>query len=283
MQLYQKDIVLQGGEAYQLRLTARSNGGQNVRLFLHKHDKPYTNYGLNGVELDLTSEWQVFVVEFTATGSVPLTDGRLRLWLAPFDEKRAVFEFDDVVLLPQSVVSAAAGTISALKTTALADQSATRQMTPTDWVPAHSVLVQGFFLDGDEQGRLEGGSVDKQKGASFCTNARPSRANLFPADGKMANINIVGLGRVKDLTITGITQDEEVIGPLPDAIINGRSVLLRKARDKDGEGRVYHVTFTATYHDNQTCSYDVVVGVPPDGKETAVDNVNQFDATIASP
>jgi hypothetical protein len=50
--------------------------------------------------LNLTPAWQVFQVEFTTRGfTSPTSDSRLRLWLAPYDQNGAVYEFDDVVLV----------------------------------------------------------------------------------------------------------------------------------------------------------------------------------------
>jgi hypothetical protein len=102
VQLYQPGIAVGAPPyTYELRLAARSSGGEDVALYLHKDMPPYTNYGLNGVVLDLTSEWQVFVVEFRAQVPGLVTDGRLRLWLAPYDAPGAEFEFDNVVLSPK--------------------------------------------------------------------------------------------------------------------------------------------------------------------------------------
>ena len=78
VQLYQPGIAVGAPPyTYELRLAARSSGGEDVALYLQKHTPPYTNYGLSGVVLDLTSEWQVFVVEFRAQVPGPVTDGRL--------------------------------------------------------------------------------------------------------------------------------------------------------------------------------------------------------------
>ena len=49
MQLYQAGLYLLPNTSYQLRLAAKSTDGRDVRLYLHKHRSPYTNYGLNGL------------------------------------------------------------------------------------------------------------------------------------------------------------------------------------------------------------------------------------------
>ena len=82
-------------------LAAKSSDGRDVRLYLHQHRAPYSNYGLNGLPLDLTDEWQVFVVQFTTTGfTTPVDDGRFRIWLAGSDAANANYYFDDVVMTP---------------------------------------------------------------------------------------------------------------------------------------------------------------------------------------
>jgi hypothetical protein len=101
VQLFQPGLFLQPNTSYRLRLAAKSSDGRDVRLYLHKHRFPYTNYGLNGLPLDLTDEWQVFVVQFTTTGfTAPVTDGRLRVWLAGSDAANVQYTFDDVVMTP---------------------------------------------------------------------------------------------------------------------------------------------------------------------------------------
>ncbi len=174
-QLYQSGISLQGGQTYELRLAARFKRGEDVKLFMHQESAPYSNYGLNGVELDLSTEWQVFVVEFTALGDVLVNDAQLRLWLAPYEKNGTSFYFDDVVLTPKGAeVNALASSV--------------------EDVPAASVQIQGYFLDGDEEGRLAGGYTP-QEGAAYCYQARPSRSVLEPADGKMIDVKLLGLGK----------------------------------------------------------------------------------------
>ncbi len=101
VQLYQKGFLLKADTAYILRLAARSSGGEDISIYIHKDRSPYTNYGLNNrTEFDLTTEWQQFEVEFTTKGfSGTTTDTRLRIWLSPFDQSRPLFEFDDFVLI----------------------------------------------------------------------------------------------------------------------------------------------------------------------------------------
>jgi hypothetical protein len=69
------------------------------------------------------------------------------------------------------------------------------------------------------------------------------------------------------VTITGVRQDEPVNGlgdgdTAPDAVLQGGTVLLRAERAGNGDGRVYHVSFTADDGQGGACSGVVLVGVP---------------------
>jgi arylsulfatase A-like enzyme len=98
---YQTGIALQPNTAYRLRLAARSTTDRDVKVYLDKGVSPYTNYGVNGVILNLTPDWQVFEIPFTTINfSSPVTDGRLRLWLENASVND-VFFFDDFVLVPE--------------------------------------------------------------------------------------------------------------------------------------------------------------------------------------
>jgi hypothetical protein len=72
------------------------------------------------------------------------------------------------------------------------------------------------------------------------------------------------------IAITDVTQDEPVSGPgsgntAPDAAnVAGASVDIRAERSGLGDGRVYHILFTATDDQGATCEGDVTVSVPHD-------------------
>ena len=89
------------------------------------------------------------------------------------------------------------------------------------------------------------------------------------------------------ITITGITQDEPVTGggsgnSAVDAQINpGGTFLLRAERAASGDGRVYHVAYTADDGFGGTCSGVVTVCVPPDQAKakTCIDEGPLYDST----
>ncbi|MCB9151018.1 MAG: carbohydrate binding domain-containing protein [Caldilineaceae bacterium] len=99
VQLYQSGLTLEPHTHYQLRFDAKSSRGQDMRLYVHKHGAPYTNYGVRGAVVDLTSAYQSFVWEFT-TGrfDTPVDDGRLRFWFAPYARAGDSYTIDNVVL-----------------------------------------------------------------------------------------------------------------------------------------------------------------------------------------
>jgi Immunoglobulin I-set domain len=109
--------------------------------------------------------------------------------------------------------------------------------------------------------------------------ARPSQALLWPPNHGMVAISILGVTDPNNnatITITGVWQDEATNGlgdgdtPV-DAIINpDGTVLVRAERAGNGNGRVYHIHFTAA--DLEGSSPGVVkVTVPRDKKSVAVD------------
>ncbi len=113
IQLYQSNFSLQAGIQYVLRFDAKSENGQDMEIFLHKHVSPYNSYGLYGQVADLTSNWQTFEYIFTASGFSGTTwDGRLRLW---FSGKTGTFQLDDVSITPVSVAAASEGRNPALR------------------------------------------------------------------------------------------------------------------------------------------------------------------------
>jgi hypothetical protein len=123
-----------------------------------------------------------------------------------------------------------------------------------------------------------------------CDRARANPEYLWPANHRMVPVTITGVTDPDDdtvrLQITTITQDEPVNGPgdgdtSPDAMITDRGLLLRAERAGGGNGRVYHVSFTADDGRGGRCTGEVRVAVPPSMKPgTAVlDDGALYDST----
>lgn len=100
MQFFQGGITVQPRKLYRLKFKAYSSNGRDLSVFLHRHDSPFTVYGLSGVVFDLTTSWRDFSVEFTTTNFPPPTpsNARLRFWLSGYATSGTVYYIDDVVL-----------------------------------------------------------------------------------------------------------------------------------------------------------------------------------------
>ncbi len=120
-----------------------------------------------------------------------------------------------------------------------------------------------------------------------CTAAQPSQAVLWPPNHKLILVQILGVTDPDNLTttiaVTAVTQDEPVSGlgdgdTSPDAVIQGQGVLLRAERAGTGNGRVYHVSFTATESQGGSCTGAVTVSVPHDKQSMAIDDGQLYNS-----
>jgi hypothetical protein len=116
-----------------------------------------------------------------------------------------------------------------------------------------------------------------------CSAAFADPDVLWPPNRTLQTVTVMGVtdpdGDPVTIAITDVTQDEPVTGlgygnTAPDAAnIAGASVDIRAERSGLGDGRVYHILFTATDDQGATCEGDVTVGVPHDqGGAPAVDS-----------
>jgi cysteine-rich repeat protein len=116
--------------------------------------------------------------------------------------------------------------------------------------------------------------------------AQPTIACIWPPNHTLVAVGIIGVSDPNDnatITIDSVTQDEPTSGlgdgdTAVDAIINGDgTVLLRAERSGTGDGRVYHVHFTASDLEG-SASGVVTVCVPRDRKSVAVDGGELYDS-----
>lgn len=128
-----------------------------------------------------------------------------------------------------------------------------------------------------------------------CGLAVADNARLWPPNHKMVPVGIDGVMdadsvfNMVTLTITGVTQDEPIDGTgdgdsSPDAMIvagdPAESVMLRRERAGNANGRVYVVSFSAT-DGFEGCTGSVAVTVPHDRKgPDAVDDGQTVDSTL---
>lgn len=128
-----------------------------------------------------------------------------------------------------------------------------------------------------------------------CSNAAPSIATLWPVNHKFVPITITGVtdpdGDPVTITIDSIYQDEpvNVIGSgssEPDGMGVGTDTAEVRAersgtKKVPGNGRVYHITFTADDGVGGTCTGTVTVCVPHDNADSeCVDDGPLYDSTV---
>lgn len=128
--------------------------------------------------------------------------------------------------------------------------------------------------------------------APVCTAAAPSQSTLWPANHTLAAIDILGVtdpdGDAVTITIASIFQDEPTNGlgdgdTSPDGFgIGAATAQVRAERAGSGNGRFYHISFTAADPYGATCAGTVHVSVPKSqGKGgAAVDDGALFDSTL---
>ncbi len=103
VQLYQRGLRLEANTDYRLTFAAYSSSGADLGLYLHNHNAPYQNYGLNINQVNLGTGWQFYTVNFTTAGfSGAVTDARLRFWLAPYARSTDVYWIDAVSIVKVS-------------------------------------------------------------------------------------------------------------------------------------------------------------------------------------
>ncbi|MCL4861587.1 MAG: ExeM/NucH family extracellular endonuclease [Caldilineaceae bacterium] len=123
-----------------------------------------------------------------------------------------------------------------------------------------------------------------------CVGAQPSRVTLWPPDHQFVEIQILGVtdpeGDAITLTIDGIFQDEPVNAPgdgatSPDGAGLGTAVAqVRAERAATGNGRVYHIHFTARDGFGGACSGVAQVATPRSQSQTAIDDGPIYDSTV---
>ena len=121
--------------------------------------------------------------------------------------------------------------------------------------------------------------------APDCSVAVASHASLWPANGRFVSVPLRGVKDPKDdavtITLTSIFQDEGLtVSGTPDATGIGTSrARLRVSRLNGGDGRVYHLRFTATDAHGNTCTGTVKVCVPLTRGGTCGDGGARVDST----
>jgi Tol biopolymer transport system component len=161
----------------------------------------------------------------------------------------------------------------------LADPDTATPSFVAPWVAAEGADLTFALTVDDQRGCTDTGTVtmhvENVGDPPTCASARPSVAELWPPNHKLVAVSVlnVGTGNLPTtVTISRVMQDEPSAGSgdgdMPgDAVLgpDGRALLLRAERAGNGNGRVYHVCFTASNAQGR-CSGEVTVCVPHDQK-----------------
>ena len=126
----------------------------------------------------------------------------------------------------------------------------------------------------------------------YCGDAYPSISLLWPPNNGFAPINVLGVtdadGDAVSIIIDSIYQDEPVFGPgsgssSPDGMgVGGSTAFVRAERNGNGNGRFYHIFFTASDGNDGSCSGEVIVVVPKNlgVRDVPVDGGALYDSTV---
>jgi Beta-propeller repeat len=146
----------------------------------------------------------------------------------------------------------------------------------TGWTVEEDFMVVNAFqplFGGDEDGFLVRIVANQPPDCSAAAAQPPA---LWPPNGQLTPVAIGGVtdpaGGPLTISVTAIRQDEPLSKKgQPDATGLGTSrPMLRASRAGNGDGRVYHITFTATDPAGAACTGTVTVCVPRDrGKNPA--------------
>jgi predicted extracellular nuclease len=154
--------------------------------------------------------------------------------------------------------------------------------------PQDELYEPNAYRSSDHDPVIVGLDLDSNA-APVCEAAVPSESTLWPPNHQFVSIEILDVtdpdGDSFTINIDSIFQDEAVDAPdsgntAPDGQGVGTSTAeVRAERVGTADGRVYHITFTATDDSGASCSGTVQVGVPVGRKDTPVDNGPLYDST----
>jgi len=140
--------------------------------------------------------------------------------------------------------------------------------------------------DGTDDGNVATVSVEVVNRPPDCSAVSPSVAMLWSPNHGFVAVNVLGVtdpdGDATSITVDSIRQDEPTEGNAPDGKgVGTSSAEVRSERLGGGDGRVYHIGFTADDGDGGACSAAVRVAVPHDQGlgSIAVDGGALFDST----
>jgi hypothetical protein len=121
-----------------------------------------------------------------------------------------------------------------------------------------------------------------------CTAARADVRRIWPPNHEWTDVTAIGVSDPErqpvSIVVTAVRQDEPVNGrgdgdTSPDGVLLDGKASVRAERQGGGDGRVYHVSFTATDAAGGTCTGTVKACVPNSASQTAcVDGGPLYDS-----
>jgi hypothetical protein len=161
-------------------------------------------------------------------------------------------------------------------------------------------LCSDFIACGGSSDANDNGIPDECNLPPVCTDAFADPEELWPPNHTFADVGVVGVTDPDDdpitITIDAIRQDEPVWAPAsgagrtaPDGMgVGTETASVRAERNGNpntpGDGRFYHITFTADDGQGGSCSGEVTACVPHDegGGADCVDGGPLFDSSSAA-
>lgn len=165
--------------------------------------------------------------------------------------------------------------------------------TPLATVDTLTVTISGVSSGGSNFAIVQSTVENVNAQPPDCSLAAPSVATLWPPNKSFVPVSVLGVtdpqGENITINIDRVLQDEPPNGvgqgnACPAASgINTATAQLLSDRSGNGDGRVYHVQFTATNDSGLSCQSEVKVTVPHDQGNPAVDEGASFDSTVCTP
>jgi hypothetical protein len=98
IQLYQTGLILEPFTNYKFSFSGYSNNDRNIYASIIKHTTPFTVYGLNILNIDLTTAWKSFTYNFTTPNITTMNDGRLMFQMGTYAMAGDIYYIDNIIL-----------------------------------------------------------------------------------------------------------------------------------------------------------------------------------------
>lgn len=201
------------------------------------------------------------------------------------------------VLLVDTAIGALLAEVTDTATLAPGGSFSGSRPIPTEGVPPGSYLAVLIAVLGEDAAlTLDSAPLTVIEGNAppDCSAATAAPGQLWPPDHRLVDVAVQGLtdpdGDPVEVTVTAILQDEPTNArgdgnQCPDGSgVGTATARIRAERSAHGDGRVYHLLFTADDGQGGTCQGEVKVCVPRNqgGQSECVDQGPLHDAAVCS-